>query len=107
MKPWPGLKDAGRAKATKNEAERGFFKVPSLRNITKTGPYLHDGSVTDLPTMVRKMAEHQVGKTLNDAEVKSIVAFLQALTGTLPEKLIAKPELPKSGPDTPQADSGE
>lgn len=107
IKPWPGLKDAGREKATKNAAERGFFKVPSLRNITKTGPYLHDGSVSDLPTMVRKMAEHQVGKALGDAEVKSIVTFLQALTGTLPEKLIATPELPKSGPDTPQADSGE
>lgn len=107
VKAWPGLKDDGRAKATKNEAEKGFFKVPSLRNITKTGPYLHDGSVTDLSTMVRKMAEHQLGKTLNDADVASIVAFLEALTGKLPEKLIAKPELPKSGPTTPKADAGE
>ncbi|OAI57582.1 cytochrome-c peroxidase [Verrucomicrobiaceae bacterium SCGC AG-212-N21] len=107
LKPWPGLKDEGRAKATKNDAEKGFFKVPSLRNITKTGPYLHDGSVSDLPTMVRMMAEHQAGRKLSEADVKSIVTFLEALTGKLPEKLIAQPELPKSGPDTPKADAGE
>ncbi|MFZ4765564.1 MAG: cytochrome-c peroxidase [Roseimicrobium sp.] len=106
IQPWPGLKDDGRAKATKNEADKGFFKVPSLRNITKTGPYLHDGSVTDLPVMVRLMALHQLGKTLSDEDVKSIVTFLEALTGALPEKLIAKPELPKSGPNTPKADAG-
>lgn len=107
VKPWPGLKDDGRAKATKNESDKGFFKVPSLRNITKTGPYLHDGSVSELPVMVRMMAEHQLGKSLSDEDVKSIVTFLEALTGKLPEKLIAAPELPKSGPDTPKADAGQ
>jgi cytochrome c peroxidase len=104
LKSWPGLKDDGRAKATKNEADKGFFKVPSLRNITQTGPYLHDGSVADLPTMVQMMAEHQLGRTLSNADVKSIVTFLEALTGKLPAKLIAEPELPKSGPNTPKAD---
>lgn len=102
-KPWPGLRDDGRAKATKNAAEKGFFKVPSLRNIEKTGPYLHDGSVTELTTMVNEMAEYQLGKTLSNAEVKSIVTFLKTLTGKLPEKYLAPPVLPQSGPDTPKA----
>ena len=102
-KPWPGLKDDGRAKATKNLAEKGFFKVPSLRNIAKTGPYLHDGSVTELTTMVRDMAEYQLGKSLSNEEVNSIVTFLNALTGKLPEKYLTTPDLPKSGPNTPNA----
>lgn len=105
--PWPGLKDEGRAKATKNVAEKGFFKVPGLRNIAKTGPYLHDGSVSDLPTMVRLMAKHQVGRALDNEHVSRIVIFLEALTGRLPEKLIASPVLPKNGPETPKADAGE
>lgn len=102
VKPWPGLKDEGRSAITKNEAEKGFFKVPSLRNIEKTGPYLHDGSVKELPEMVRKMAEHQLGKSLSDAEVESIVVFLKSLTGKLPDALAAQPTLPPSGPKTPK-----
>jgi len=102
VKAWDGLKDNGRSDITKNEAEKGFFKVPSLRNIEKTGPYLHDGSVGELTTMVSKMAEHQLGKTLNADEVTSIVAFLKSLTGDLPTDYIAKPTLPPSGPNTPK-----
>ena len=105
MKPWEGLKDNGRADITKNEGEKGFFKVPSLRNIEKTGPYLHDGSIKDLNVMVRKMAEHQLGKTLGDEEVNSIVTFLNALTGTVPSDLAATPELPANGPNTPKGES--
>jgi cytochrome c peroxidase len=104
-KAWPSLKDNGRADITKNEAEKGFFKVPSLRNIEKTGPYLHDGSVTELPTMVRMMAEHQLGKVLTEAEVESIVTFLKALTGTVPAELAVSPDLPVNGPTTPKAES--
>lgn len=103
VKPWEGLKDEGRSAITKNEAEKGFFKVPSLRNIEKTGPYLHDGSVKDLPTMVRKMGEHQLGRTLSNADVESIVAFLKSLTGKVPQGLATQPELPPNGPTTPKA----
>lgn len=102
VKPWEGLKDNGRSDITKNEAEKGHFKVPSLRNIEKTAPYLHDGSVGELSTMVSKMAEHQLGKTLSGDEVQSIVAFLKSLTGDLPMDYIAKPTLPPSGPNTPK-----
>ena len=103
VKAWPELKDVGRQEATKQESDKYFFKVPSLRNITETAPYLHDGSVKTLEDMVSKMAEHQVGKTLTPEETVSIVTFLKALKGDLPKEYIAVPKLPESGPNTPKA----
>jgi cytochrome c peroxidase len=103
VKPWPGLKDEGRLEATKQESDKHFFKVPSLRNTTETAPYLHDGSVKGLEDMVKLMAEHQVGKTLSDEEVASIITFLKALKGEVPLEYVAKPELPEATPDTPKA----
>jgi len=102
VKPWPGLKDNGRSEVTGNEVDKFYFKVPSLRNITETGPYLHDGSVEELDEMVKKMAEYQLGRNLTDEDTKSIVTFLKSLKGDLPKDLIARPELPKSGPNTPK-----
>jgi cytochrome c peroxidase len=103
VKAWPDLKDAGRMEATKQESDKYFFKVASLRNITETGPYLHDGSVKTLEDMVSKMAEHQLGKVLTADETTSIVTFLKALKGELPKEYIAVPKLPESGPNTPKA----
>lgn len=101
VKEYPGLTDIGRYEVTGLDADKYSFKVPSLRNIAETGPYLHDGSVDSLEEMVRIMAEYQLGKTLTDQEVADIVAFLKALTGTIPTDYIAVPEFPASGPDTP------
>jgi cytochrome c peroxidase len=78
VKAWE-TKDEGRFAVTKNEEDRGKFKVPSLRNAVKTGPYFHDGSVDRLEEAVRKMAWHQLGKELTDDEIASLVAFLGAL----------------------------
>lgn len=96
-KPWPGLKDEGRAAVTGSERDRFFFKVPSLRNIEKTGPYLHDGSIASLPEMVTKMVEHQTKRDgpLSDEEMANMLAFLSSLTGELPSEYIAKPKLPE------------
>lgn len=103
VKPWPKeLADNGRFDVTKDEADKHVFKVPSLRNIEKTGPYFHDGSVESLDEAVKLMATHQLGKDLSDAEVKSIVTFLKSLTGELPK--IDPPELPKSTAKTPKPD---
>ena len=55
-----------------------------LRNIAKTSPYFHDGSVERLDRAVRIMAAVQLGRTLDDATVASIVAFLESLTGEVP-----------------------
>ena len=104
LKPYPGLEDEGRGKVTGNEAEKYFFKVPSLRNIAKTGPYLHDGSVKDLKTMVSMMAEYQLGRKLEASDVDAIVAFLESTTGPLPMDYIKAPELPKSTDKTPKPD---
>lgn len=99
--PWPSQKDQGRYEVTKNPAEKMMFKVPSLRNITKTAPYFHDGSGESLEEAVKLMAWHQSAKKLTDAQAKSIVAFLDSLTGEIPQDYIKKPELPPSGPSTP------
>ena len=103
VKPWP-TKDKGRAEVKGFEHLEGFFKVPSLRNITETGPYLHDGSVASLDEMVKKMAEHQAGQTVTDEESALIIKFLESLKGEVtPEDLAVVPELPADGPDTPPA----
>ena len=96
--------DPGRFKVTGQESDRGFFKVPGLRNVAKTGPWFHDGSVATLGDAVRKMAWHQLGRELTDAEVADLVAFLGALTGSPSAEMMAVPELPPSGPDTPPPD---
>jgi cytochrome c peroxidase len=80
--------------------------VPSLRNITQTGPYLHDGSIETLEEMVRIMGRYQLGQALSDAQVADIIAFLDALTGEIPQDNIVKPELPESGPETPAPGGG-
>ncbi|HHN73635.1 MAG TPA: cytochrome-c peroxidase [Acidobacteria bacterium] len=103
VEPYPS-EDEGRSAVTGNEAEKYFFKVPGLRNVAKTGPYLHDGSIDSLEEVVRIMGRYQLGKTIKPDEVMDIVAFLGALTGDLPMDYIKQPELPPSGPDTPAPD---
>ena len=79
VKPYE-TKDLGRFNVTKSEADKYIFKVPSLRNIALTAPYFHDGSIKTLDEAVKTMAFHQLGKELNDSEVKSITAFLNTLS---------------------------
>ncbi len=101
VKPWPSETDQGRYQVTKDEMDKMVFKVPSLRNIKKTGPYFHDGSVPTLDQAIRNMAIHQRGVTLTDAQVKSIETWMDSLTGQLPVSYIKPPELPKSTSQTP------
>lgn len=97
VKPY-ATTDTGRAEATHNEADKYFFKVPSLRNIEQTGPYFHDGKVETLDDAIRLMAEHQLGRTLSDTQISEIRAFLSSLTGTIPVDYIAMPALPGASP---------
>ena len=104
IKAYP-TQDLGRFEATKNEADKYFFKVPSLRNIAKTAPYLHDGSIGTLKEMVAIMAEYQTAQgALSDAEMADVLAFLDSLTGKIPSAFITEPTLPPSGPKTPKPD---
>jgi cytochrome c peroxidase len=94
VNPWPTTADSGRFGVTKSSGDLFVFKVPSLRNVARTGPYFHDGSVADLGEAVRLMAHHQLGKTLSVEQRQAIVAYLGALTGTLPSEYIAYPPKP-------------
>jgi len=97
--------DKGRFGVTNNEEDLHKFRVPTLRNVEKTGPWFHDGSVTELPTAVRLMGKHQLGMSLSDSEVDDIVAFLKSLTGELPgPEVLTPPVLPPSTPRTPKPD---
>lgn len=94
--------DLGRYEATKKEEDKNRFRVPSLRNIEKTAPYLHDGSLKTLEETVVFMGKYQLGKDVTKEEQASIVTFLKSLTGQLP-KIVAPEPLP-SGKDTPKPD---
>jgi len=106
MRDYPDKSDPGRFNVTKNESDRLVFKIPSLRNIAKTGPYFHDGKVRTLETALALMAEYQTGKPLDAAATDGIVVWLQSLTGEVPEQYIREPELPKSTAKTPKPVAG-
>jgi len=89
--------DPGRANATKDPADRGMWRVPTLRNLANTAPYMHNGSVKSLPEAVRVMASTQLDKSLTDAEVNDIVAFLDSLGGPFPQQTM--PRLPPTPGD--------
>lgn len=72
--------DEGKFEVTQNEADKYIFKVSSLRNIEKTYPYFHDGSVADLSEAVKIMAKTELNKDLSEEELNDIVAYLKTLT---------------------------
>lgn len=84
--------DLGRYEATNQDWDKHYFKVPTLRNITITAPYFHNGSIESLSDAVRVMAETELDTELSDKEVADIVAFLKSLEGEFPE--ITLPRLP-------------
>lgn len=83
--------DIGRAEVTENVDEQHFFKVPGLRNITKTYPYFHDGSVRDLKEAIRIMGKLQLNKEMSAEEIEDMAAFFDALTGEIDPKYAVNP----------------
>ncbi len=77
--------DLGRFNITNDSEDKFYFKVPSLRNIELTAPYLHDGETKTLKDTVLMMMRHQVGYLLKDQEVEKIIKFLKTLTGERPK----------------------
>lgn len=73
--------DQGRFNFSKDERDMSKFKVPTLRNLVVTHPYLHDGTTSDLREAVRIMAHYQFTTPYTDADLDQIVAFLKTLTG--------------------------
>jgi len=82
--------------------KNGMVKVPTLRNITQTAPYFHNGMVWNLKDAIKEMGRIQVGTKISDKQAESIEAFLGALTGKKPH--IMMPMLPASTNKTPKPD---
>jgi cytochrome c peroxidase len=104
VKPWENTKDLGRFQVTKAEGDKMMFKTPSLRNVAKTAPYLHDGSVKTLEEVVKVMASHQLGKTATDEEAADVSAFMGSFTGEPTAEMMRKSTLPPSSASTPKPD---
>jgi cytochrome c peroxidase len=92
VEAWPNQTDLGRYGVTHVETDQMVFKVPTLRNVTQTAPYFHDGSVAKLSTAIQMMGKYQLGVELTAEEVASIEVWLKALDGT--SGPIAPPTLP-------------
>jgi len=75
----------GRFEVTNDKRDEYFFKVPTLRNIELTYPYLHDGRFDSLEDTVKLMSNYQLGRMLSEEEINDIVEFLKSLTGQLYE----------------------
>lgn len=73
--------DSGRYLVTDNPDDLFVFKIPTLRNINKTQPYFHDGSIENLNEAVKIMGKVQLDVDLSDEETEAIVQFLATLTG--------------------------
>lgn len=86
FEPYPNQENLGRYEITKIESDKMVFKVPSLRNVAKTAPYYHDGSIPTLDVCVQFMAYYQLGRFLDQQTVDDIVAFLESLTGEFNEQ---------------------
>jgi cytochrome c peroxidase len=91
------LADKGRFNTTKDPADEYVWRVPQLRNLVYTAPYLHNGSVKTLPEMARLMAKVQLGTDLAEAQAADIAAFLASLTGEFPKETM--PRLPPTPGD--------
>src|SRR5438067_758045 len=95
-------RDHGRMDATKEAKDDGKFKTPGLRDVAKTGPYFHDGSVKTLSEAIDFMVkggnknpnrdEKLKPSRLNAKDRKALQAFLESLTGTA--TFTKSPELP-------------
>jgi len=96
--------DLGRFVVTEDDIDRGAFKTPPLRDISKTAPYMHDGSLTTLQQVVELynrggdandwLSDKIVPLNLSDQEVLDVVAFLNALDGEMPNDVSEPASLP-------------
>ena len=96
--------DLGRYVVSAQEADRGAFKTPTLRNVAETAPYMHDGSMATLAEVLDFydrggepnpwLDEKMMPLGLTDQEKEDLLAFLESLTGEVPEWAGRAPRLP-------------
>ncbi|HET9695148.1 MAG TPA: cytochrome c peroxidase [Steroidobacteraceae bacterium] len=89
--------DTGRAVSSGKPEDTNVWRVPTLRNLTYTAPYMHNGAVKSLPEAVRVMASAQLARELTPAEAGDIAAFLGTLAGEFPQQTM--PRLPPTPGD--------
>jgi cytochrome c peroxidase len=92
LHPYPYPLDSGRMRVTALEKDRDLFKVPTLRNISVTGPYMHDGSITSLELVIEhynsggQQHNHKsdliTPLELTSDEKRQLIGFLNSLTDT-------------------------
>ncbi|MCG7536661.1 cytochrome c peroxidase [Pseudoalteromonas sp. OOF1S-7] len=73
--------DYGRYNVTGREADKFTFKVPGLRLAARQAYFFHDGSEQSLKGAINTMARYQLGRSLSEAQLTAIVAFLESLVG--------------------------
>lgn len=78
-------KNFGRYNITKEEKDKFYFKVPTLRNIELTAPYLHNGSIKDLKSTIGIMLKYQIGTIYEKSDIENLEMFLKTLTGEIPK----------------------
>jgi cytochrome c peroxidase len=98
--------DLGRFVVTGEEADKGAFKTPTLRDVVLTAPYMHDGSQETLEEVIffyiqgghpNDWLDPKISPLdLSDEEVADLLAFLETLTGEVPEWSKRAPALPPS-----------
>jgi cytochrome c peroxidase len=91
--------DQGRQAVTGEESDAHVFRIAPLREVARTAPYFHNGSVTTLDEAVRTMASTQLDIELRDDDTRAIVAFLRSVSGDLPA--VSLPSLPTLPDDFP------
>jgi cytochrome c peroxidase len=97
--------DLGRHAVTKREEHHGAFKTPTLRDVAKRPPYMHDGSAATLAEVVAFYNRGGVRNPWLSGEIKplelsageqaDLVAFLESLTGEVAREITSPPVLPK------------
>ncbi len=73
--------DLGRYNVTQDDRDRHVFKVPSLRNVTLTSPYFHDGNPQTLDQAIKLMGKYQLGVDIPQQDIDLIIEFLRTLQG--------------------------
>lgn len=107
--------DPGRYAVTQREPDRLRFRVPSLRNVALTAPYMHDGSFGTLEEVVEYYSEGAAfggpgvdsalrPRGLTDGEKSDLIIFLRSLTGILPEVSVPQPPAYEVRPPAPKKD---
>ncbi len=96
--------DLGRYEVTKRAVNKGAFKTPTLRDVARRRPYMHDGSLRTLPEVLEFynrggianpwLSPEIVPLNLSAEEREDLVAFLESLTGEVSPDVATRPVLP-------------